>query len=187
MTVKTDSTLAEQSARAKHNDIQSTHTEEVKDANNTIQIRPLTLADHESLLGMYQTFEPLGGAQGLPPRVEEGRQTWIDRALQREVNVGAFSAGGDLVGHSFLASSGAGEAEFGIFVHQRARQRGIGTDLLRAVLQGAEQRGLRRIHAVTTYDNIPKLRLLKRCGFRILQSAYGAEVLVLDLPVPAFT
>ena len=75
----------------------------------------------------------------------------------------------------------------GIFVHQRARQRGIGTDLLRAVLQGAEQRGLRRIHAVTTYDNIPKLRLLKRCGFRILQSAYGAEVLVLDLPVPAFT
>jgi RimJ/RimL family protein N-acetyltransferase len=187
MTVKTDSTLAEQSAPAKHNDIQSTQSEQVKNADNTIQIRPLILADREILLGMYRTFEPLGGAQGLPPRVEEARQTWIDRALQREVNVGAFSAGGDLVGHSFLASSDAGEAELGIFVHQRSRQRGIGTGLLRAILQRAEQRGLRRIHAVTTYDNIPKLRLLKRCGFRLLQSTYGAELLILDLPVPAFT
>jgi hypothetical protein len=35
--------------------------------------------------------------------------------------------------------------------------------------------------AVTTYDNIPKLRLLKRCGFRFLESTYGAAVLVLDL------
>lgn len=70
MTAKTDSTLAEQSARAKHNEIQSTQAEEVKNADNTIQIRPLTLADREILLGMYRTFEPLCGAQGLPPRVE---------------------------------------------------------------------------------------------------------------------
>jgi RimJ/RimL family protein N-acetyltransferase len=187
MTVKTDSTLAEPSARAKHNDIQPTQSEDVKNADNPIQIRPLTLADREILLEMYRTFEPLGRAQGLPPRVEEARQTWIDRALQQEVNVGAFSAGGDLAGHSFLASSDAGEAELAIFVHQRSRQRGIGTDLLRAVLQTAEQRGLGRIHAVTTSDNIPKLRLLKRCGFRFLQPTYGAEVLVLDLPAPAFT
>jgi RimJ/RimL family protein N-acetyltransferase len=187
MTVKTDTTLAEQLARAKHNDIQLTQSEEVKNADNIIQIRPLTLADREILLEMYRTFEPLGGAQGLPPRVEEARRTWIDRALQGEVNVGAFSAGGDLAGHSFLASSGAGEAELAIFVHQRSRQRGVGTDLLRVVLQRAEQRGLRRIQAVTTSDNIPKLRLLKRCGFRFLQSTYGAEVLVLDLPLPAFT
>jgi RimJ/RimL family protein N-acetyltransferase len=187
MTVKTDSTLAEPSACAKHNDIQPIQSEEVKNADNPIQIRPLTLADREILLEMYRTFEPLGGAQGLPPRVEEARQTWIDRALQQEVNVGAFSTGGDLAGHSFLASSDAGEAELAIFVHQRTRQRGIGTDLLRAVLQTAEQRGLRRIHAVTTSDNIPKLRLLKRCGFRFLQPTYDAEVLVLDLPAPAFT
>jgi hypothetical protein len=60
-----------------------------------IQIRPLTLADREILLEMYRTFEPLGGAQGLPPRDEEVRQTWIDQALRGEVNVGAFSAGGE--------------------------------------------------------------------------------------------
>jgi RimJ/RimL family protein N-acetyltransferase len=187
MTVKNDSTLSEQSARVKHNDIQSTQSEGVKTADKPIQIRPLILADREILLEMYRTFEPLGGAQGLPPRVEEARQTWIDRALQGEVNVGAFSAGGDLAGHSFLASSNAGEAELAIFVHQRSRQGGVGTELLRAVLQRAEQLGLRRIRAVTTPDNIPKLHLLKRRGFRFLQPTYGAEVLVLDLPVPAFT
>ena len=62
MTVKTDSTLAEPSARAKHNDLQPTQSEEVNNADNPIQIRPLTLADRQILLEMYRTFEPLGGA-----------------------------------------------------------------------------------------------------------------------------
>src|SRR5215469_4531562 len=159
----------------------------VTNADDTFQIRPLTLTDREILRVMYRTFEPLGGAQGLPPRVEEARQAWIDRVLQQKFNIGAFSASGDLAGHSFLALSDAGDAELAIFVHQQSRQRGVGMALLKAVVKSAEQLGLRRIRAETRYDNIAKLHLLKRCGFRSVQSTYGAEVLVLDLLAPVFT
>lgn len=182
MSTKTDSRLTEQSALVKDNDVQPAQSE-VQSADNTIQIRPLTLADRETLLAMYRTFEPLGGAQGLPPRVEQARGTWVDRALEQEINVGGFAASGDLAGHSFLAPSDAGEAELAIFVHQRSRQRGIGAALLRAVLHRAEQQRLRRIRAETTYDNAPKLRLLKRYGFRFSQSTDGVAVLILDLSV----
>ena len=185
MIAKTHSTVTEQSVCEKRNDIHSAQSK-ATNPDSTIQIRPLNLADREILLRMYRTFEPLGGAQGVPPRVEEARQTWIDRTLQQQVNVGAFSAGGDLAGHCFLASSDAGQAELAIFVHQRFRRCGVGSAMLRTVLRKAGQTGLRRICAITSSDNVPKLRLLRRCGFRLLQSTYGAEVLVLDLREPIF-
>ena len=153
-------------------------------AGDSLRVRPATPDDREFLLGMYRSFDPLGAAQGLPPRSEEARRIWIDRALQAEINVGAFSTAGDLAGHAFLASSDAGEAELAVFVNQAYRRRGIATALVRAVLQGAEHLGLRRILAMTASENVPALRLLKRCGFRSVRFTFPVMELELELPAP---
>lgn len=154
----------------------------VMNADNRIQLRPLTLSHCEILLQMYRSFDPLGLADGLPPRNEDGREVWIDRALQHDINVGAFSPVGDLLGHSFLATSGADEAEVAVFVQQGYRQRGIGIALVKAVLRWAEQKGLRRIWARSASENAPGMRLLKRCGFRFSQYVFPGIELDIELP-----
>ncbi|MBI3697225.1 MAG: GNAT family N-acetyltransferase [Acidobacteria bacterium] len=152
-----------------------------------IQIRALSPADRELLLAMYGSFEPLGVAQGLPPRSEEASQTWIDHALQEEMNVGAFSAAGEPAGHAFLAAAEPGVAELAVFVHQSFRGRGIGTALVRAVLAAAENKGLRRVWAQTSSDNVPALRMLKRCGFRSLKFTFPVVEMAIELPAPVLS
>jgi phosphinothricin acetyltransferase len=174
MVTNRDSAFAKQSVAPKTNRPESTES-------GAFHVRQLTDEDRETLLQMYRNFYPLGGAQGLPPRTEEARRGWIDRALGQEINIGAFLVDGELTGHSFLASSEAGESELAVFVHQRARHMGVGTAMVKAIVEQAERRGLRRICALTSSDNVSKLRLLARCGFRSSESTYDAEIFVLDL------
>jgi GNAT superfamily N-acetyltransferase len=90
------------------------------------QLCLLNASHREILVRMYRSFEPLGLALELPPINEAGRALWIDHALRHAINCGAFSAAGDLVGHSCLALSGMGEAEVALFVRLEYRRRGIG-------------------------------------------------------------
>jgi hypothetical protein len=45
------------------------------------QVRPLELPQRDLLIGMYDRFDPLGEALGLPPRSAEARRDWIEAAL----------------------------------------------------------------------------------------------------------
>lgn len=47
-------------------------------------------------------------------------------------------------------------------------ERGVGGELLRAVLEEARSRGLRRVWLCTTNDNLPALRFWQRRGFRVV-------------------
>ena len=169
------SPFSEQSASKTTNRLESAES-------GAFQLRPLTHRDRDILLRMYRDFHPLGGAHGLPPRTEEARRGWIDRALGQDIDIGAFLADGKLAGHSFLAPSDPGEFELAVFVHQRARHLGVGTAMLKELLERAEQKGVVRVCALTASDNVPKLRLLQRCGFRSRESTYDGEFFVIDLP-----
>lgn len=150
--------------------------------DSPIQFHPLTHRDREILLEMYRGFEPLGLDLGLPPRNEEGRESWVASALQLEINIGAFTPLGCLVGHSFIAMSSPWDAEMACFVEQGHRRRGIGTALVRAALRSAEQGGYQRVWAIIASENFPAVRLLKRCGFRFLQYALPAIEFEIELP-----
>ncbi len=150
-------------------------------------IRELFLPDRELLLAMYGSFEPLGVAQGLPPRSEEARANWIDQALREEINAGAFSSAGGLAGHAFLAAAEPEVAELAVFVHQNFRGRGIGTALVRAVLAAAGKKGLRRVWAQTSSDNVPALRMLKRCGFRSSRFTFPVVEMAIELTAPVLS
>ena len=132
-----------------------------------IRIRTVGPGQQNLLVQMYESFEPLGVALGLPPFTEESRFRWIGLALRNEINVVAFSADGRIAGHCFLAADGSGSAEMAIFVHQEYRRKGIGAALVKAVLDAANTAGLARVWATTSSDNLAATRLLGRSGFRL--------------------
>lgn len=90
---------------------------------------------------MYDRFDPLGAALGLPPRAAETRHEWIVSALGQIVNVAALSLDGEVVGHCFLVGDKPSSAELAVFVHQEFRRRGIGAALLKKALEWDGRRG----------------------------------------------
>ena len=149
-----------------------------------IELRVMGLPHLDLLRAMYDRFDPLGAALGLPPRSLEARHTWIGKALCQIVNVGAFSTAGDVVGHCFLASDRPDSAEVAVFVHQEFRRRGIGAALLAWVVEWGRFAKLMRAWAITASENRAALRLMTKCGFRLMQSDFGVSELDIDLRVP---
>ena len=149
---------------------------------SALHFQELTSADLGSLSDMYDQFDPLGGAHGLPPLTKDARHDWIESALRQEVNLGAFSGARNLVGHCFLASDGPSSAEMAVFVHQDFRRHGAGVSLVKAALEKGCAAGFRRIWTMTSSDNIAALRMLKNCGFRMANSIFPAVELEIELP-----
>jgi GNAT superfamily N-acetyltransferase len=152
--------------------------------NFGIQIRGIGPPQRDLLIAMYDRFDPLGAALGLPPRTAEARGEWIGSALRQKVNVAAFSPTGAVVGHCFLAADKPASAEIAVFVHQESRRIGVGTALVKAALDRGGAAGLRRVWSMTSSDNRVALRLQKNCGFRLTKSVSLESELEIDLPVP---
>ena len=148
-----------------------------------IRIGAIGRQQRDLLVEMYDRFEPLGMALGLPPRREEARREWTEEALGHKMNLAAFSPAGAVAGHCFLVAGEAGSAEMAIFVHQDFRRRGIATALVRAALEWACAEGLRRVWTLTGSDNRAALRLQEKCGFRLTNYGFYGVELEIDLPV----
>ena len=147
------------------------------------QIRVVDRPQRDLLIEMYERFDPLGAALGLPPRGSDARRQWIEGALNGAMNLGALSPAGAAVGHCFLVADKKDSAEMAIFVRQEFRRRGIATALVKAMLEWGSKRGLRRIWAMTASENKVALRLLDRFGFRVTQpGCCGEEELEIHLP-----
>jgi GNAT superfamily N-acetyltransferase len=149
-----------------------------------IHLRRIGLSQRHLLVAMYDGFDPLGAALGLPPHTAEARRKWVGSALCDIVNVAAFSAAGQIVGHAFLAPSSPGSAEIAVFVHQDFRRRGIGAALLRKALELGREADVQHAWAVTSSENRTALRFLIRCGFRQIRSDFDVTELEIDLRVP---
>jgi GNAT superfamily N-acetyltransferase len=143
-------------------------------------------AQRDLLIGMYDRFDPLGAALGLPPFRAESRREWIGGALNHDVNVAAFSPAGEIIGHCFLAPDKQCSAELAIFVHQEFRRRGVGTALVKAALEWACAAGLRRVWSITPSENRAALRLQQSCGFRLMKSIAREAEMEIDLAALAF-
>ena len=152
-----------------------------------IRIGAVGRPQRDLLIEMYDRFEPLGAALGLPPREEESRREWIESALRHRMNIAAFSPAGAAVGHCFLVRDKPGSAEMAIFVRQEFRRRGVATALVKAVLEWGGVEGLRRVWTLTGSENTAALRLQEKFGFRLTNAAfYGIEMgSVYRSPVPA--
>lgn len=150
--------------------------------DDDIRIRVVGPSQRDLLVRMYDRFDPLGLALGLPPPTAEARREWIGDTLRHGVNLAAFSPAGEVVGHCFLAADTAGSAELAIFVHQESRRRGVGTALVKAALEWGSAVGLLRVWSITSSENRAALHLQENCGFRMTRSAFPGAKLEIDLP-----
>lgn len=128
-------------------------------------IRPLETGDRAALERMYADFEPKRGAQGLPPANPVQTARWLDSVMAHGHHL-VVETESVLVGHGMLLPFEADTAELANFLHQSARDRGIGTDLNRDLIALARQHQIRRIWLSVEPSNRRAIRSYEKAGFR---------------------
>jgi phosphinothricin acetyltransferase len=98
-------------------------------------------------------------------------EAW-DAAHLREHRLVA-EVGGEVAGWAALSTISsrpcyAGVAEDSVYVAADTRGRGIGTSLLRALVEGADKAGIWTIQTSIFPENVASLELHRRCGFRVV-------------------
>lgn len=128
-------------------------------------IRPYTPDDREPLDRMYAEFEPKRCAQGLPPIDPGQRAKWLDSILRDGCHV-VVEVGDAIMGHGMLIPMDDEIAELANFLHQDVRNRGIGTELNRALLDIGREHGVRRVWLSVEPTNRRAIRSYEKVGFR---------------------
>ena len=121
--------------------------------------------DFPFLMEMYNNFYPKPASQGLPPEDPEVCQNWVKSLLEIGENFLAWR-GESVIGHVSLIPDGRGKScEFVIFVDQKHRNLGIGTELTRFVLERSKQLGYDSIWLTVNVSNFIAIKLYKKLGF----------------------
>lgn len=128
-----------------------------------IAVRRLEEQDQPLLAKMYDTFDPLSEALGLPPKEPSRREAWL-RTLRDSLNLAVF-VDGKLAGHLALLAVDDDAAELMCFVHQDFRRQGLATMLVRNAMQYAKEQGFRRVSVFINTHNLGARRGLLRFGF----------------------
>jgi RimJ/RimL family protein N-acetyltransferase len=145
-------------------------------------IRAYRPSDRRKLEAMYSGFEPKRSAQGLPPAHAEGVRRWLDRVLAAGLHCVVEVRGG-LCGHAMLMPFEEDTLELANFVHQAARDRGIGTEVNRAALDCAAAAGARRVWLSVEPANSSAIRSYEKVGFRRLPGSLWAPELEMAVEV----
>jgi RimJ/RimL family protein N-acetyltransferase len=126
------------------------------------------------LIEMYEAFSPKGIAQGLPPRDDVQRLSWIEKLLDCGKNF-LVSQDGTVIGHAALFPDfDRLDAEYVIFVDQRYRNRGMGSELTALAVETARNLGIENIWLTVEATNLRAIRVYKKVGFRFCDE-YGSE------------
>lgn len=128
-------------------------------------LRPYRESDRQRLEAMYDAFEPKRVAQGLPPSDRHLRARWLASILSGGHHLVA-EIGDRITGHGMLLPFREGEAELANFLHQSARDRGIGTIMNGALLDLGRELGMRRVWLSVEPFNRRAIRSYEKAGFR---------------------
>ena len=137
-----------------------------------VTVRPARAEDAEAMRAIYNdAVATTTATMDTEPRSPERQAAWL------AVHEGdpypalvAQSGSGEVVGWASLSPYNPKPgyrptAETTIYVHRGHQCRGVGTELLRALVAEGERRGFRSLVALITADNEASLRLHARQGF----------------------
>ncbi len=137
-----------------------------------VTIRAYHEDDFESLVAMYDDFDPAQRAQGTPPVGEDAVRDWLRDVAERPGDdgvpgsVNAVAVHGDrVVGHVVFVPDGVGRHELAIFVHQDYQGAGVGTELILAGLGHARREGVENVWLTVEKWKRGAQRLYGRAGF----------------------
>ncbi|MCC3654221.1 GNAT family N-acetyltransferase [Streptomyces sp. S07_1.15] len=154
-----------------------------------VALRRMDEASLEGLLAVAvddaapeEVMPPVAGPPGWTPERQEAFRAW-HRARRAGLagplreSTYAIIHDGETVGAARLAARGSGEAlETGMWLARSQRGRGIGTAVLRALLDEAARAGARVVVADTTAQNAAALAALRRNGATLTSSEDTADV-----------
>jgi RimJ/RimL family protein N-acetyltransferase len=151
------------------------------EATHTLfQIRPVTRKDRARFADMFERLSRHSRYQRFlhpKPRLsDEELEFFTDVDHVRHEALAAIDpADGSFVGVARYAVLGGDTetADLAFEVVDEWQGRRVGTTLVRALLERAAQNGVSDFIALTLSDNAPARKLLKRVGFRIVDSSHG--------------
>ena len=140
-----------------------------------ISIRAAELSDAEAIYQIFEQPTAQANTLQLPWRSVAQRRDWLAR-VTADGHVLVAEVDGRVIGNIGLrlaAGRRRDVGEFGMSVHDEFQGRGVGTALVQAMLDLADNwLGLRRIELVVYTDNVSAIHLYEKFGFRIEGTAH---------------
>ncbi|HZR45498.1 MAG TPA: bifunctional acetate--CoA ligase family protein/GNAT family N-acetyltransferase [Candidatus Manganitrophaceae bacterium] len=146
-----------------------------------VTVRPIRPEDEPLMVRFHQTLSDQSvylryfQALKLSQRTAHERLTRIcfidydrEMALVAERKGAKAGGGGEILGAARLTKVyGADEAEFSILISDRYQRQGLGTELLRRLIQVGRDERLKRIRADILSDNIAMQEVCRKLGFQL--------------------
>lgn len=149
-------------------------------AGRPFKARLFTSADRYVLEEMYRAFDPKRRAQGLPPGDGESIHRWLDQVLSAGTHV-LVEVEGEVLGHLMVIPIDGDTSELANFLHQKIRNRGIGTALNMLALEIARGQGKRRVWLSVEPSNRIAIRSYEKAGFRRLPGSLWAPEVEMEV------
>jgi putative acetyltransferase len=138
-------------------------------------LRPELATDTETLWDMFSTLSEASLRNLVLPFTRERVQGWTSNIDYSKTLPILAQVGEErkqrIVGSASLSFNTAEtfqhKAELGITVHDDYQNLGLGTELLRHLLEIARKKGLRKIFLLVNTDNERAIHLYKKVGFQI--------------------
>jgi acetyltransferase len=155
----------------------------------TYTIREIRPDDQTALTAFYATLSPdslearfLGASPGIGDGLAR-RFCGPDHEHRQGLVAEAIDADGrtTIIGHLCLEPSGSGDLEMAIAVADAWQRHGVGHALLADAIQWADERGVRRLHAVMRWSNAAVAGLVRSMG-RPVETG-GSDAGVVDVVV----
>jgi len=148
--------------------------------DHLIAINPYEERYFTPLIHMYDTYNPLGSVQGLPPLDKDKRHQWVQDIISRGINLMALYRD-SVIGHASLFPMPANWAEYFIFIHQDFQRQGIGTAITLYVIDWARQENLSTIWLTVDRENYVAISLWRSVGFKRIGSTGSEWEMILTL------
>jgi len=145
-----------------------------------VDIVPYEEVYFPSLIHMYDTYDPLGSVQGLPPLDKQKRHQWIQDLINSGTNLVTLH-GDRVIGHASLFSMPMNWAEYFIFIHQDFQRQGIGTAITFYVIEWARQENISAIWLSVERKNYIAIALYRKAGFKRIGSTGDSWEMILTL------
>lgn len=146
-----------------------------------VTVSPCDVADVDALTRMYDTYEPKGAIQGLPPVDRNTCIEWIRSSLRTAMNLKA-AWGDSIIAHGMLFPMADPDAlEFNLFVHNRTQNRGIARIVAFLLFAAARRLGYKKVWVFESRNNARALHIYHGAGFRETRHERNELELELDL------
>lgn len=141
----------------------------------SIELRLLSDDAQKRLIDMYLAFQPRNCFQGLPPIKDAVCIRWVEDMLRTGIHVAAQAAE-DMVGHAALFPINPRKCEMLVVVCPGFQNVGIGTHLVQACIDLADELGFQRIWLPVDATNVRARHVYRKCGFEYVSNSQGREM-----------